>query len=218
MKILLADAQALYRVGLRQLLDEFSPDAEIEEVESFAELRERIEASPRFDLIVADLGFFDATRDGIRALVNSVAPAPLVVVASRESREDVARAIELGAQAFILKSSPPGIVLNVLRLVLAGGIYVPPSSVLENRPRAEAGAPLPFPARQYGLTGRQLEVLGLMAQGKTNRDIARALGLAEGTVKIHVTAILKALGVRNRTQAVIAAGKILKDARLKESS
>lgn len=215
MRILLADTQALYRAGLRQLLPDLSPEAEVVEAESIPEIRERSEAGEAFDLIIADLSFLDSAPGGLRIVAQACRAAPLVVLSTGEARADVARAFDSGARAFIPRASPSNVVLNILRLVLAGGVYLPPS-VLEERAPA---VPFAFPggARPFGLTDRQLDVLALLAEGKTNRDIAWALGLAEGTIKIHVTAILKTLGVRNRTQAVIAASRLLKDTRAKEN-
>ena len=122
------------------------------------------------------------------------------------------RALDAGAMGFIPKTSSNEVLLGALRLVLSGGVYLP-AEVLRHSPApvlvsksAMAAAGVGY--RDLGLTERQAQVLALVVQGKPNKIVCRELNLAEGTVKIHVTAILKALGVANRTQAVIAVGKL----------
>jgi DNA-binding NarL/FixJ family response regulator len=133
-----------------------------------------------------------------------------VVLSGSENRDDVMRAIDGGAMGFIPKTQPSRVVINALRLVLAGGVYLPVEILAAPASTATApssSAAVSSPAN-LGLTERQGEVLALLIQGKPNKIICRELGLAEGTVKIHVTAILKALGVANRTQAVIAVSRL----------
>ena len=134
------------------------------------------------------------------------------MLSASTARGDIARALELGALGFIPKSASREVMLGAFRLIFAGGVYVPPEILGPSQ-----GAPAPAPpapaallrsAAGLGLTGRQIDVLALMMQGKSNKAICRALGLAEPTVKNHVTAILRALKVSNRTEAVIAAGAL----------
>ena len=120
-----------------------------------------------------------------------------MVLSARNDRANMARAFDLGALGFIPKNAPRDVILSALRLVLAGGIYIPPEML-----GRDAGAADP---PSLGLTGRQHDVLALMMQGKSNKAICRALDLAEPTVKNHVSAILKALKASNRTEAVLAA-------------
>jgi len=118
---------------------------------------------------------------------------------------------------FIPKTSSNQLLLDALRLVLSGRVYLPaevlnqhhdiPEVVLQRATQASRGN-APFSPGDLGLTARQADVLAQMVQGKPNKLICRELNLAEGTVKIHVTAVLKALNVSNRTQAVIAVGKL----------
>jgi DNA-binding NarL/FixJ family response regulator len=138
----------------------------------------------------------------------------VVVLSASEQPETVIRAIDGGAMGFIPKTSSSQLLIGALRLVLSGGIYLP-QEVLRREQAIAPAAPLPAgtPAqlrspREIGLTDRQSQVLALVVQGKPNKLICRDLDLAEGTVKIHVSAILKALGVTNRTQAVIAVSKL----------
>jgi len=133
----------------------------------------------------------------------------VVVLSASKEREDISHALELGAVGFIPKAASREVMLGALRLIFSGGIYVPPE-ILGGIPVGVApvparGTPKPS-AGELGLTERRMDVLKLMMQGKSNKAICRALDLAEPTVKNHVTAILKALKVTNRTEAVIAAG------------
>ena len=137
---------------------------------------------------------------------------PVVVISASEDPDDVTRALDSGAMGFIPKSQSSQVMINALRLVLAGGVYLPPEMVRHARARTGvSGTPppsMPTTYRDIGLTERQAQVLALLIQGKPNKLICRDLDLAEGTVKIHITAILKALKVSNRTQAVIEVSRL----------
>jgi DNA-binding NarL/FixJ family response regulator len=137
----------------------------------------------------------------------------VVVLSASDRREDILRAIDLGAMGYIPKTSSNQVTLQALRLVLSGGVYLPPVAL---NLRDEVQAPLATQRQsgprvtpsELGLTARQSQVLALILQGKPNKVICRELALAEGTVKIHVAAILRALNVGTRTQAVIEASRI----------
>ncbi|HYD30218.1 MAG TPA: response regulator transcription factor [Azospirillaceae bacterium] len=212
MKILIGDDHLLFREGLRRLLDQLDPQAVFSDASTFGEMLAHCQSGAPFDLILIDLqmpgwpGF-----SGLSQIRNLLSSTPLVVVSASESHADMRAALEHGAAGFIPKSSSVKVMLSALHLVLSGGVYVPPAALnsFGNAP-AEAGIP-PLPDRQgghHGLTQRQWEVLTCLREGKSNKQIAAELGLSEGTVKIHVTAIFKSLGVKNRTQAVIAATEI----------
>jgi DNA-binding NarL/FixJ family response regulator len=169
-----------------------------------------IEQHPDLHLILLDLNLPD--RDGLAALSDlrkHHATISIVVLSAFHDRETILRVLELGALGFIPKSSPREVMANALRLILSGGIYVPPEALARAEPSVAAAAPgrRVMPA-DLGLTERQMEVLALMMQGKSNKAICRILDTAEPTVKHHVTAILKALKVTNRTEAVIAVGAL----------
>jgi DNA-binding NarL/FixJ family response regulator len=135
----------------------------------------------------------------------------VVVLSARQDRDSVVKALDLGALGFIPKSGQREVMLSALQLVFAGGIYIPPEILAWEDPSLPspkltrvAADTAPVTPTDLGLTGRQLDVLALMMEGKSNRAICRVLDLAEPTVKNHVTAILKGLRVTNRTEAVIA--------------
>jgi DNA-binding NarL/FixJ family response regulator len=133
---------------------------------------------------------------------------PLVVLSASESHYDIKRALDAGALGFIPKASSPAVMVSALQLILAGGIYLPsllvkPDSGLHGQDAAAFAA-----LRHGGLTTRQMEVLRLLVRGSQNKVIARALDLSEGTVKIHVAAIFRALNVNNRTETVLAVQRL----------
>jgi DNA-binding NarL/FixJ family response regulator len=165
-----------------------------------------VKANPDLHLILLDLNLPD--RDGFSVLVDlrsHYATISCVVLSASQDRGSIVKAMDLGVLGFIPKSSPREVMVNALRLIFSGGIYIPPEAL----PRSEAAKPsavsaCPASPADLGLTARQVEVLALMMQGKSNKAISRILDVAEPTVKHHVSAILKALKVMSRTEAVIA--------------
>ena len=137
----------------------------------------------------------------------------VVVLSASKDRDNMLRALDLGALGFIPKSARRAVMLSALQLVISGGIYIPPDILVRQElpsPRAEAirRRRSKVSPSDFGLTQRQLEVLAHMMQGKSNKMICRSLGVTEATVKTHVTAILKALNVSSRIEAVIAVGQL----------
>lgn len=202
-KLLVVDDHALIREGLRQTLRRLADDVDILEAANRAAALESAALNPDLDLVLLDLNLpGEVGFSALEALRNQYPELPIVVLSGNDDREIVRGAIERGVLGFVPKSSSNEVMLSAIRLVLSGGVYLPPQ-ILDMRPPASAekgdrGA-------QLNLTQRELDVLALMLQGKSNKLISRELGLAEGTVKIHVTAVLKALRVTTRTQAVVAA-------------
>lgn len=217
LKILVVDDHPLIRQALRQVLTALDDKLEFLEASDCPAAVDLVARNPDITLILLDLSLPGSDGfEALRELRERHAAVPVVVLSASDQPEVVTRAIDGGAMGFIPKTSTSEILLNALRLVLAGGVYLP-LEVLRRGPSAETAAvsaPAPVAARELrnpreiGLTERQSQVLALMVQGKPNKLICRELNLAEGTVKIHVTAILKALNVTNRTQAVIAVSKL----------
>jgi DNA-binding NarL/FixJ family response regulator len=182
------------------------------EASSCSQAMQVLAEHPNLDLILLDLNLPD--RDGFSMLTELGERHPaisVVVLSAQQDRESVNRALDLGAVGFIPKSGQLEVMAKALELVIAGGVYIPPEIRARDQPLARqpdaANQPSVSPA-DLGLTDRQVEVLSLMMQGKSNKAICRVLNLAEPTVKNHVTAILKALKVSNRTEAVIAVGQL----------
>lgn len=213
MKILIVDDHALIREALRGVLKEAKGDATIVEAADWRQASQQLERNPDVDLILLDLHLPD--RDGFDVLAEMRERYPAIsiaVLSARHDRESVARALDLGALGFIPKSARREVMLSALNLIFSGGMYIPPEILARQEPARSASAPAPAGRRasaaDLGLTDRQMDVLALMMQGKSNKAICRTLALAEPTVKNHVTAILRALKASNRTEAVIAAGAL----------
>lgn len=199
--ILIADDHWLFRAGLIHLIAELAERVSVLEANSLEEAIAQIDPVATPDLMLMDLMMpgMDAEGAGIRRLRKLAPDMPLVVLSAKNQASDVRQAIEAGALGFIPKSSSPEIMLHALRLVLSGGVYLPPEVMSGSSTPA---APEPAAA---ALTPRQREILALLAEGRTNKEMARQLGLSAGTVKVHVSQILRALGAANRTQAAAAA-------------
>jgi DNA-binding NarL/FixJ family response regulator len=213
-KVLVVDDHALIRDALRGVLKELKEDASVVEAADSRQALRLTDENPDVGLILLDLNLPDRSGFDVLAELRGHYPAVSVVVLSAQSdRGSVARALDLGATGFIPKSASREVMLSALRLVFSGGVYIPPEILGSKEPpsarrgQGAAGA-RPGSPRDHGLTERQVEILALMMQGKSNKAICRSLDLAEPTVKNHVTAILKALKVTNRTEAVIAVGAL----------
>jgi DNA-binding NarL/FixJ family response regulator len=219
MKILVVDDHVLIREALRGVLKELKGEAAvvIEAPDARAAMRQ-LEANPDVELVLLDLGLPD--RDGFAVLAEIAERHPTISVAvhsADQDRDRVMKALDLGAIGFIPKSARREVLLGAFNLIFSGGIYIPPEILERHRPAAAAGQAAQggtsppkrkISAAELGLTERQMEVLALMMQGKSNKAICRVLDLAEPTVKIHVSAVLRALNTANRTEAVMAAAAL----------
>ncbi len=205
MKILLADDHALFREGLKYVLNGL--DSHVDVLEAGDSLTAINLARDHSDLDLALLDLNMPGMDGFQALISfreQFSALPVVMLSASESRHDVQKALDMGASGFISKSASGKIMLSAVRLVLSGGVYLPLMMLGQNHVPGHAFSSSDSPAN---LTERQLDVLLLLAQGKPNKLIARELGITEGTVKIHMAAIFRALNASNRTEAVIASQK-----------
>jgi DNA-binding NarL/FixJ family response regulator len=213
MKILVIDDHPLIREALKQVLGTLDSEIQVLEAQSAKEGLAVSAAHPDLDLILLDLGL--PGEDGLEALPllrERSAQVPVVVFSANDLPDVVKRAIDAGAMGFIPKTSSNALLVNALRFVLAGGVYLP-VEVLRRPPGTGNGFAASVRGatsslRDLGLTQRQAQVLALLVQGKSNKLICRELNLAEGTVKVHVAAVLKALGVATRTQAVLAVSRL----------
>jgi DNA-binding NarL/FixJ family response regulator len=212
MKILVVDDHVLIREALRGVLKELRSEAAVIEAPDSRQAMQQIELHPDVELVLLDLGLPD--RDGFETFSELRKRHPtisVVVLSAHQDRDRVMKALDMGALGFIPKSAQRDVMLSAFNLIFSGGIYIPPEILGR---RAGPAQPVPGPPKQriaaadLGLTERQMEVLGLMMQGKSNKAICRVLDVAEPTVKIHVSAILKALKVANRTEAVMAAAAL----------
>jgi len=220
MKILIADDHRLVIEAVKAKLSELGADIEFVLAMSVDELLAG--ASDDIDLALIDLNMPGAEGQAHIDEIRRRHPAvPVIVLSGYEDPAIMRSALERGVLGFIPKAYSPEVMLSAVRLVLAGGVYVPPMMLSALPPGVVAGitpaAPDGASSGSAGgtaqtlehlrnvLTERQVEVLQLLSQGKPNKLIGRALGISEGTVKIHLAAIFRALNVRNRTEAVVAA-------------
>lgn len=218
MNILLVDDHILFREGIALLLQPLVDGGEILEAGSCEQAFAMLQNDSRVDLVLMDLGLPGLSGlDGIAMMRERHAEIPVVALSSSDDRETVLKALDAGAMGFIPKSSSSGVLKTALKLILAKGIYLPPSAFLTDRPSpsmtsetttaSETKSAAKTPSA-LGLTPRQADVLYLILQGKPAKLICRELGLSASTVKSHTSAVLRALNVTTRTQAVVAAGKL----------
>jgi len=209
MNILIVDDHPLIREGLGNVLAELDRGVRIHEADDAAPALAAAESCDDLALILLDLALPGAEGMSLLAEMRAKRPdVPVVVLSANDDRTVVQDAIELGAMAFISKRSPTKVLVNALRLVLAGGVYVPPQALGTSAAQARQADGAGSAAEALGLTPRQLEVLALLIQGKPNKIICRDLDMSEGTAKTHITAILRALNVSNRTQAVFTLARL----------
>ena len=228
MKVLLIDDHPLILSALQSVIKGLGDDMSVVGAGSAAEARVALKTANDFDLVLLDLQLGDADGFDVLAEFRAAYPSlPVVVVSASDRSSDVIRAIDTGAMGFVPKRASNEALFEALRMVMSGGIYVPsmamgsdPAPMPEGgdtvpgvlrvvREEAqESGFQTPVPLSSFGLTPRQTEVLGLLLQGKPNKLIARDLNLSVETVKDHVAAVLRTLGVSSRTQAVLAVSQM----------
>ena len=205
MQILLVDDHALFRQGLRLLLDDMDHGLNFHEADRLDTALSAVESSSAFDLVLMD--FHLPGTSGLEALNRFLGAAPgtpVIVLSGEEDPSLIRRAIDAGASGFVPKSASPEVLMAALKLILAGGVYLPPSVLISG---SQGESTEPGDQKAELLSERQTSVLLLAVQGKANKVIASELGIAEGTVKAHLSSAFKVLGVRNRTEALIAAAK-----------
>jgi DNA-binding NarL/FixJ family response regulator len=212
MKILVVDDHPLILEALHHVLKQLGTAVDVLDASTPAVGRKLAAEHPDLDLLVLDLTLPGVNGFELLEEFRQHYPAvPVVVLSASERPDDVMRALDMGAMGYIPKTSSKDVMLQALRLVFSGGIYVPPAAIAQAATAPAAQTPQATGAlavQDLGLTERQMEVFALILQGLPNKLICRQLNLAEGTVKIHVAAILRALNVHNRTQAVIEASRL----------
>jgi DNA-binding NarL/FixJ family response regulator len=231
MKILLIDDHPLILSALRSVIRGLGDDMTVVGVATAREAREALKRDAAFDLVLLDLALDDADGFDVLADFRKAWPSlPVVVVSASDRAADVIRAIDLGAMGFVPKRMSNDTLIEALRLVMSGGVYVPPMTLgseplpaaySETVPSvmrrvgevaADSGYQSSLPSLDHlGLTPRQTEVLALLLQGKPNKIIARELRVSVETIKDHVAAVLRALKVSSRTQAVLAVSQMSRE-------
>lgn len=204
LKILIVDDHALFREGLLRVLSDLDEDMTVLSAADVRHAVQEIAAHSDLDLVLLDLNM--PGQNGFTALdiFSEKYPAlPVIILSASTQRSDIQRCLDGGAVGYIPKDTTSVVMISAVRLVLAGGIYTPPSVLQEDEDNTDIHLP-----NAAGLTPRQMQVLNLLVQGCSNKEIAGHMALAEGTVKMHITSIFKQLGVSNRTQAALAAEKL----------
>jgi len=228
MKVLLIDDHPLILSALQSVIQGLGDHVTVVGASSARAARETLAASADFDLVLLDLQLGDADGFDVLSEFRSAYPAlPVVIVSASDRTSDVIRSIDQGAMGFVPKRASNETLFEALHMVMSGGIYVPPMAMgtpdrpaeftddsgqggLQNvrRSASESDFQTAQSIESLGLTPRQRDVLGLLLKGHPNKLIARELGLSVETVKDHVAAVLRALNVSSRTQAVLAVGQM----------
>jgi DNA-binding NarL/FixJ family response regulator len=228
MKVLLIDDHPLILQALQSVIQSLGNDTTVVGAGSARAAREILKADADFDLVLLDLHLGDA--DGFEVLTEfrrTYPAVPVVVVSASDRHADVIKAIDLGAMGFVPKRANNDALFEALNMVMSGGIYIPPMTLGADPPAKPEGDTVPSvlrvvrehaddgsrppavsPLAAVGLTPRQTDVLGLLLKGLPNKLIARELNLSVETVKDHVAAVLRALNVSSRTQAVLAVSQM----------
>ena len=202
MKVLVADDHPLVRDALARAVRQLDERAEVVEADSFDALQALAETGAA-DLALVDLNMPGMRGlDGLRRLRATLPTLPIVVTSGQDDPATIRAVLATGVSGFIPKANPAALLLQALRLVQAGGVYIPSATLAD----LQQGVPPALPEAAF--TPRQLDVLHCLMRGRANKLIARELGLTEGTVKIHIAAILRVLQVRNRTEAVVRAREL----------
>ena len=205
-KFVIADDHPLFRGALKQALSGLSDVAVILEAGDFEGAKALVSQNEDVDLVLLDLTMPGASGlSGLISLRGIHAAVPMVVVSAHDDPQTIRRALELGASGFISKSASMDAIRGAVETVLAGGVTAPSGVELGVERDPEISDLI---KRLQSLTPQQTRVLGMLAEGLLNKQIAYELGVSEATIKAHVSAVLQKLGVDNRTQAVILLSRI----------
>lgn len=206
-RIIVADDHPLFREALQQALAPMMPGVSFLEAESFESLQDAVQECEDADLVLLDLEMPGAQGFSVLAWLRTQHPAlPVVVVSATSDAGVMRRSVDLGASGFIPKSSPVEVISEAIATVLEGEIWLPEAALALDEATLSEDEELA--RRVTSLTPQQFRVLDMLADGLLNKQIAAELQVSEATVKAHVTAIFRKLGVRSRTQAAVAARRI----------
>ena len=210
MRVLIVDDHPLIRTGVSAMLSRHDGDCTVLEApDCRSAIAHLADGKPAPDLILLDLNMPDCAGLAALEAVRDAAPdTPVIVLSADDDRDTILDALNLGAMGFIPKTMNPELVWSALGLVLAGGIYVPHKVISGQKDSLPSGSGAPATDEgasltSLGLTERQVDTLRMLVKGLPNKTIARNLGISEATVKVYVSASLRAMNVTSRTQAVI---------------
>lgn len=201
--ILLIDDQPLYRQTLAPALERLAPSVNILEATCMAEAMMWVDKEPNLDMILYDWFLPDGGKLKSLIVLSQLLPSvPIVVTAAADNANIITGALSAGARGYLSKTADAGVVQGALTLVLSGETYVP-SIALGTFFRSDTPR-----SALVSLTARQEDVLRLLAKGYSNKQISQTLGIADTTVRVHVSDILRHLQARNRTDAVLKARQL----------
>lgn len=205
-KIVIADDHALVRGGLELVVKMAVPNAEIFQANNFDETISVLQSNFSIDLVMLDLMMPGMLSDSIKNITQQFPDVPIVIVSVKEDFDSIHKSISLGASGFIPKTSAPEVTISAIQLVLSGGVYIPPHVLKPQTQTQTQTAENNQHSNNFdtfnALSKRQKQVLDLISLGRSNQAIADELDLTIPTIKMHVSAILKKLNVKNRTEAV----------------
>lgn len=201
MRVLIADDHPLYREAVARQIMRLLPDATVEEAASLEEASAIADAA-RPGLFVFDYYMPGMSAAAVTLLTEKFPEVPILVLSGGASASEVQAVLQAGARGFLPKTATPEQFTHTIHLLLAGGTSVPPEVLLSTARLPEGG-----PSWLSALTPRETDVLRATARGLSNKEIARELELAEVTIKLHLSAIFRKMGVRSRTEAAMMAAK-----------
>lgn len=224
MRILIADDHELFLKGLEFILRENFDNLDIVSAHSYTDIFSIINEDKDFDLVVTDLAMpGDNWLNAINKIHTTLSDTPIIIISAVFDKQILQQTLDIGVSGYIPKTSSNSLIVSAINLVVAGGVYIPHEllySTKEVKEKNDSQKELVNSLKtleklsqttsdsvQKGLTERQIEIVKCIAEGLSNKQIAYKLNLKEGTVKVHVTVILKTLNVKNRTAAIIEASK-----------
>ena len=218
MKILIADDHELFLKGLEFILHENFENIELVSAQNYTEIFTLLKQHNDFNLVITDLAMPGENWLTAIKKIHSILPEiPIIIISAVFDRAILQQTLDIGVAGYIPKTSPNNLIVSAIKLILAGGVYIPHELMYSNKQAEtfeteetsnEQTSDNSFPLKNSfskGLTGRQIDIVKCIAEGLSNKQIAYKLNLTEGTVKVHITVILKILNVKNRTSAVIEA-------------
>lgn len=224
MKILIADDHELFLKGLEFILQENLKNIQIATANSYTEIFQQLNQNDYFDLVITDLAMPGANwLTAITKIHETLPETPIIIISAVFDKEILKQTLDIGVAGYIPKTASNNLIISAINLVLAGGVYIPhellytaKNATSLNEKQNDYITPLknlekisltPQKSPEKRLTERQIDIVKCIAEGLSNKQIAYKLNLTEGTVKVHITVILKVLNVKNRTSAVIEAAK-----------
>ncbi len=204
MRILVIDDHALFRIGLQELLERRGLEVVAAVGDCEDGIRQVQQLAP--DVVLLDMRMPQMSGlEVLKRLQSAGAQMPIVILTTSREESDLIASLQCGARGYLLKDMEPDDLIQALRRILAGETVVAPELTVALARAVRGGDPAPAVGGMEQLTPREREILCLLAEGQSNKVIARNLGISDGTVKLHVKAILRKLGVHSRVEAAVLA-------------